>query len=151
MACRAGPSRSVGTMKEAANCGGLTYRQIYIVGNQTFIATIPSRVRLLGAALQQCLYEAFPPQTWAALHNSAALFLCSAAEWTRRCRSAAYFSELLIAVYLVLSLVPIPFTTEMIASAMPAAISPYSIAVAPDSSARKLRIVFIWSASNAYL
>jgi hypothetical protein len=56
---------------------------------------------------------------------------------------AAYFSELLIAVNLVLSLVPRPFTTAMIASAMPAAISPYSIAVAPVSSARKLRIVFM--------
>jgi len=29
-----------------------------------------------------------------------------------------------------------PFTTVMMASAMPAAIRPYSIAVAPDSSAR---------------
>jgi hypothetical protein len=29
------------------------------------------------------------------------------------------------------------------ASAMPAAIKPYSIAVAPDSSARNLRMVFI--------
>jgi hypothetical protein len=41
----------------------------------------------------------------------------------------------LIDVNLVLSLVPSPFTTAMIASAMPAAISPYSMAVAPVSSA----------------
>jgi hypothetical protein len=34
-----------------------------------------------------------------------------------------------------LSLVPSPFTTEIIASEMPAAINPYSMAVAPDSSA----------------
>lgn len=35
---------------------------------------------------------------------------------------------------LLLSLVPSPFTAAMIASAMPAAIKPYSIAVAPVSS-----------------
>ena len=43
-----------------------------------------------------------------------------------------YFSEELIDVNLSLRLVPRPFTTAIIASAMPAAISPYSIAVAPD-------------------
>jgi hypothetical protein len=52
--------------------------------------------------------------------------------------AAAYFNELLIEVNLVLSLVPSPFTTAIIASAMPAAISPYSMAVAPVSSARNL-------------
>jgi hypothetical protein len=54
-----------------------------------------------------------------------------------------YLRELLIALNLVLSLPPIPFTTAMIASAMPAAIRPYSIAVAPDSSAANLRMAFI--------
>ena len=44
----------------------------------------------------------------------------------------SYFSEELIDVNLSLRLVPRPFTTAIIASAMPAAISPYSIAVAPD-------------------
>ena len=43
-----------------------------------------------------------------------------------------YLSEVLIDVNLSLSEVPRPFTTAMIASAIPAAISPYSIAVAPD-------------------
>ena len=43
-----------------------------------------------------------------------------------------YFSELLIDENLSLSEVPRPFTTAIIARAMPAAISPYSIAVAPD-------------------
>jgi hypothetical protein len=43
-----------------------------------------------------------------------------------------YFSDELIAVNLVLSLVPSPLTTAMMASAMPAAIRPYSMAVAPD-------------------
>ncbi len=55
----------------------------------------------------------------------------------------AYFSELLIEENLLLSLVPRPFTIAMIASEMPAAISPYSMAVAPDSSVRNLRSVFI--------
>jgi len=44
----------------------------------------------------------------------------------------------------VLSLVPSPFTTEMIASEMPAPINPYSIAVAPDSSAQNfIQMLFI--------
>jgi hypothetical protein len=47
-----------------------------------------------------------------------------------------YFSELLMSVNLVFRLVPRPLTTAMIASEMPAAISPYSMAVAPDSSAK---------------
>jgi hypothetical protein len=50
-----------------------------------------------------------------------------------------YFSELLIDVNIVLRLEPRPFTMAMIASAMPAAIKPYSIAVAPDSSERNLQ------------
>jgi hypothetical protein len=48
---------------------------------------------------------------------------------------------------LELSLPPIPFTLEMITSEIPAAISPYSIAVAPDSSARNLFSIFIAVAS----
>jgi hypothetical protein len=57
---------------------------------------------------------------------------------------AAYFNELLIEVNLVLSLVPSPFTVAIIARAIPAAISAYSMAVAADSSARNRRTVFIW-------
>ena len=45
-----------------------------------------------------------------------------------------YFSELLMVSKFELSLVPRPFTAVMIAIAMPAAIRPYSMAVAPDSS-----------------
>ena len=45
-----------------------------------------------------------------------------------------YFKELLIEPNLSLMVVPRLFTTVMIASAIPAAIRPYSIAVAPDSS-----------------
>jgi hypothetical protein len=48
----------------------------------------------------------------------------------------AYFSWLEIDENVVLSFVPRPLTTEMIAIEMPAAISPYSMAVAPDSSPR---------------
>jgi hypothetical protein len=54
-----------------------------------------------------------------------------------------YFSDVLIEVNLVLSFVPSPFTTAIMAREMPAAISPYSIAVAPDSSAKNLRRVFM--------
>ena len=45
-----------------------------------------------------------------------------------------YFNWVEIELKLAVSAVPTPFTAAMIASAMPAAISPYSIAVAPDSS-----------------
>jgi hypothetical protein len=45
-----------------------------------------------------------------------------------------YFSEVLIESNLPFNVVPRPLTAAMIASEMPAAISPYSIAVAPDSS-----------------
>jgi hypothetical protein len=52
---------------------------------------------------------------------------------------ARYFSEVLIDENLVFRWEPMPFTTAMMASEMPAAISPYSIAVAPVSSAQNLR------------
>jgi hypothetical protein len=45
---------------------------------------------------------------------------------------AVYFSEVLMFEKVVLSVEPRPFTAAMIASAIPAAIRPYSIAVAPD-------------------
>lgn len=45
-----------------------------------------------------------------------------------------YFKELLTEPNLSFKVVPRLFTTVMIASAIPAAIRPYSIAVAPDSS-----------------
>ncbi len=48
-----------------------------------------------------------------------------------------YLSDVLIAPNLVLRLPPMPFTAPMIASEIPAAIRPYSMAVAPDSSFRK--------------
>jgi hypothetical protein len=45
-----------------------------------------------------------------------------------------YFSELLMVLKFVDSWLPRPFTAVMIAIAIPAAIKPYSMAVAPDSS-----------------
>src|ERR1700712_368280 len=51
--------------------------------------------------------------------------------------TVAYFSEVEIVLKLVHSWVPTPFTAVMIAIAMPAAIRPYSMAVAPDSSFTK--------------
>ena len=59
-----------------------------------------------------------------------------------------YFSEVLIEVNTVLRLVPRPFTTAMIASEMPAAIKPYSMAVAPASSARNFARICFKFASN---
>ena len=48
-----------------------------------------------------------------------------------------YLSWVEMLVKLVLSEVPNPFTTAMIPTAIPAAIRPYSMAVAPDSFLRK--------------
>src|ERR1700759_708610 len=56
-----------------------------------------------------------------------------------------YFSEVLIDVNFVFRLVPRPLTTAMMASEMPAAIRPYSMAVAPDSSFTKRAIRFFIS------
>jgi hypothetical protein len=52
---------------------------------------------------------------------------------------SSYFSELLMAVNLVFSLVPRPLMMLMIAKEMPAAIKPYSMAVAPVSSRKKFK------------
>jgi hypothetical protein len=43
-----------------------------------------------------------------------------------------YFNEVLTDENVVLRVLPKPLTTAIIASAIPAAIRPYSIAVAPD-------------------
>jgi hypothetical protein len=53
---------------------------------------------------------------------------------------AGYFNELEMLVKVVLSDVPTPFTAVMIAIAMPAAIRPYSMAVAPDSSLKNFEM-----------
>lgn len=51
-----------------------------------------------------------------------------------------YFNEPAIVLKVPLSDVPTPFTAAMMAIAMPVAISPYSIAVAPDSFFKNLTI-----------
>jgi hypothetical protein len=53
--------------------------------------------------------------------------------------AALYFNEVLIDENLVFRWEPMPFTTEMMASEIPAAINPYSIAVAAVSSAQNFR------------
>lgn len=55
--------------------------------------------------------------------------------------SEIHFSELLIEVNLLLSFVPSPFTAAMIAREIPAAIKPYSMAVAPVSSFKNREII----------
>jgi hypothetical protein len=57
-------------------------------------------------------------------------------------RFARYFSDELIEVKLVLSVVPMPLTAARITMLMPTAIRQYSMAVAPDSSCRNLEINF---------
>jgi hypothetical protein len=52
-------------------------------------------------------------------------------------RPTAYFNCVEIEEKVVWSFVPKPFTTVIIATEIPAAIRPYSMAVAPDSSRRK--------------
>ena len=64
-----------------------------------------------------------------------------------RKETETYFSELLTEVNLSFRFDPRPLTTAMIANAIPAAIRPYSIAVAPDSSDKKLNKVRFNAAS----
>jgi hypothetical protein len=64
-----------------------------------------------------------------------------AGDFHPRIAKTSYFSEVLTEVNTVFRLLPRPFTAAMMASAMPAAISPYSIAVAPDSSEKNFKTV----------
>jgi hypothetical protein len=56
-----------------------------------------------------------------------------AAALPRKSRNDGYFSDELIDVNLPFKVEPSPFTAAMMAKAIPAAIKPYSIAVAPLS------------------
>src|SRR5579863_1205094 len=58
----------------------------------------------------------------------------------------AYLSWLEIELKVEFSLLPRPFTTAIMATEMPAAMRPYSMAVAPDSSFMKLetRVFISW-------
>jgi hypothetical protein len=53
-------------------------------------------------------------------------------------RREDYFSEVLIATKLVLRALPTPLTAVMMTIAIPAAIKPYSMAVAPESLDKNL-------------
>jgi hypothetical protein len=55
-----------------------------------------------------------------------------AASFAVLCGVKRYFSCVEMLPKLVFSLVPMPFTAAIIATEMPAAIRPYSMAVAPD-------------------
>jgi hypothetical protein len=59
-----------------------------------------------------------------------------------------YFSEVLIASKFELILPPRPFTAAMIATAIPAAIRPYSMAVAPDSSFKNDLMIDVMTGSD---
>ena len=61
----------------------------------------------------------------------------------RSAASKVYFRELLIDVNMPLRLVPRPFTAAIIAIEIPAAIRPYSMAVAPVLSRQKLKTKFL--------
>jgi hypothetical protein len=69
----------------------------------------------------------------------------------KRRRKIAYFNEVLIELNVPLSVVPMLFTTVMIASEIPAAIRPYSIAVAPDSSHKKFMTMRFKPASLGFV
>jgi hypothetical protein len=57
--------------------------------------------------------------------------------WKAAADSDCYFTALETEANVPLRLLPVPFNTAMMATAMPEAIRPYSMAVAPDSSLKK--------------
>jgi hypothetical protein len=63
-------------------------------------------------------------------------------------KMGGYFSEVLMLLKVPLSAVPTPFTAVMIAIAIPAAIKPYSMAVAPDSFLRNFKIMDFMAVSD---
>jgi len=80
--------------------------------------------------------------------NPAGLDLAESQTLPDKEAARTHFNELLTEVNLSLRLLPKPFTTAIIASAIPAAIRPYSIAVAPDSSDKKFDKVRFKPASS---
>ncbi len=65
-------------------------------------------------------------------------------------RANAYFIAVEIVWNVVLRLVPTPWTAAMITTEIPAAIRPYSMAVAPDSSFTKRAIRFFIGLNSMY-
>jgi hypothetical protein len=88
---------------------------------------------------------------WGSLIRSAPLPIrhrqCACRALTRESK-VGYLSAVWTVPKVVFRLVPRPFTTEMIATEIPAAMSPYWMAVAPDLSLtnhiRSLYIVIFW-------
>src|SRR6266849_7458300 len=66
------------------------------------------------------------------------------------CRNTAYFSWLEMNSNFVLRVAPIPYADTMITTEIPAAIRPYSMAVAPDSSFTKRAIRFFIGLNSMY-
>ena len=84
---------------------------------------------------------------WGSLIRSAPLPIrhrqCTCRALTRESK-VGYLSAVWTVPKVVFRLVPRPFTTEMIATEIPAAMSPYSMAVAPDSSlTNRIRNLYI--------
>src|SRR5258705_4545052 len=125
-----------------------------MTGRKSRNSHIAPRRLTLSARVVNCAREvdAAKPDTREGLEPRACLMYM--ADFRAPLRKAAnrtrYFNEVLIDVNLSFRLVPRPLTTAMIASAMPAAIKPYSIAVAPDSSDRKFKRVRFNSASVGF-
>jgi len=67
--------------------------------------------------------------------------------WLRN-RNVIYFNEVDTVEKVVFRLVPRASTVAMIATAMPAAMRPYSMAVAPVSSARKRKTSVVMMGSS---
>jgi hypothetical protein len=64
------------------------------------------------------------------------------------CGLRRYFREVFIEVNFAFKLVPIPLTAARMTMEIPAAMSPYSIAVAPESSAKKFEKICFTSPSR---
>src|SRR5450631_4481408 len=72
--------------------------------------------------------------------------VCGLQRRKRQPTRAVYFNCVKIDVNLTFNFVPRPFTTAKMASATPEATRPYSLAVAPDSSAMNGEILQSWRA-----
>jgi hypothetical protein len=103
----------------------------------------PGRTYPLPGALQNSGIKPAPPSEYTPLGRRSAFLPPPSLAIDVPLR--AYFSEVLIDVNMELRVVPRPLTAAMMARLMPAAINPYSIAVAADWSARNLEnIAFIF-------
>src|SRR5580693_2471332 len=125
--------------KASAATASSSARQTSRVGSSPFRATTEAADNVLGAApgAASDLRILTPFRHWPKQQGPRNGRGPCRSSW-----SVAYFSEELIEVNLVFRLEPRPLTTAMIASEMPAAISPYSMAVAPDSFFTKRAIRF---------